>query len=162
MIDPVIDWSPADRPQAIALSEAQWWQRAAQLAILRLHDPADERIARLSSRQIDARQLIFALRQLLNAEQLIQAHLQELGLVAARNALERARQEYERALPNVKHMRDALMHFDEWSRGQGRGPQKTRIRNCSGHAVVGVQGLPASALCSSVAARRPFLRMVEM
>ncbi|MGH9206713.1 MAG: hypothetical protein ACRD1G_09175, partial [Acidimicrobiales bacterium] len=26
----------------------------------------------------------------------------------------------------VKHMRDALMHFDEWSRGKGYGPQKER------------------------------------
>jgi hypothetical protein len=35
--------------------------------------------------------------------------------------------------------------------------------DCSGHAVVeGIHGLPRSALRSSVAARRPFLRMVEM
>ena len=40
---------------------------------------------------------------------------------------------------------------------------KTSVGNCSGHAAVdGIHGLSRSALRSSVAARRPFLRMVEM
>jgi hypothetical protein len=46
--------------------------------------------------------------------------------------------------------------------GNQRSGATTRC-NCSGHAAVeGIHGLPRSALCSSVAARRPFLRMVEM
>lgn len=124
-----VDWSPADNPYAIAVSEAQWWQRTAQLAVLRLRDPDDERISWFSSRQIDARQLVFALRQLLNAEQLEQMALEALGMSqAVRDALAQARQQFENALPGMKHMRDALMHFDEWSRGEGRGPQKDRVR----------------------------------
>src|SRR5260370_17321031 len=69
------DWSPADNPHAIAISEAQWWQRAVQLAVLRLRDPGDQRISWFSTRQIDARQLVFALRQILNAEPLPSAAL---------------------------------------------------------------------------------------
>ena len=66
------DWSPADNPYALAVSEAQWWQRAARLGVLRLRDADDRRISWFSSRQIDARQLVFALRQLLHAERLEQ------------------------------------------------------------------------------------------
>jgi hypothetical protein len=121
------DWSPADNPYAIAVSEAQWWQRAVQLAVHRVRDQDDDSIAWHSSRQIDARQLVFALRQLLTAEQLEQAALKVLGVdPAVRQELTKARKKFEEALPGVKHMRDALMHFDEWSRGTGLGPQKDR------------------------------------
>jgi hypothetical protein len=121
------DWSPADNPYAIAVSEAQWWQRAVQLAVLRVRGNDDDSIAWHSSRQIDARQLVFALRQLLAAEELEQAALKALGIdPAAGQELARARKQFEDALPGVKHMRDALMHFEEWSRGTGRGPQKER------------------------------------
>ena len=82
------DWSPADNPYAIAVSEAQWWQRAVQLAVLRMRGGDDSRIAWFSSRQIDARQLVFALRQLLAAEQLEQAVLR-----AAVSFRERLREE---------------------------------------------------------------------
>ena len=121
------DWSPADNPHAIAISEAQWWQRAAQLAVLRLRAPDDQRISWFSSRQIDARQLVFALRQILNAERLVAVAMEARGVdTAAHDALAHARQRFEDALPGIKDMRDALMHFDEWSRGKGRGPQKDR------------------------------------
>ena len=121
------DWSPADNPHAIAISEAQWWQRAVQLAVLRLREPDDQRISWFSSRQIDARQLVFALRQILNAERLVAVAMETRGVgTAAREALAQARQRFEDALPGIKDMRDALMHFDEWSRGAGRGPQKDR------------------------------------
>jgi hypothetical protein len=39
------DWSPADNPYAIAVSEAQWWQRAVRLAVLRVQGEDDNRIA---------------------------------------------------------------------------------------------------------------------
>lgn len=121
------DWSPADNPHAIAISEAQWWQKAVRLAVLRLQESDDPRISWFSSRQIDARLLVFALRQILNAERLAAVAMDARGVDAApREALARARQRFEDALPGVKDMRDALMHFDEWSRGQGRGPQRDR------------------------------------
>jgi hypothetical protein len=121
------DWSPADNPHAIAISEAQWWQRAVDLAVLRLRDPDDQRIAWFGSRQIDARQLVFALRELLSAARLVDLAIEACGLDrAASEELAQARQMFEDALPGIKNMRDALMHFDEWSRGQGRGPQKDR------------------------------------
>ncbi len=61
------DWSPADAPYAIALSEAQWWKWAVQLAAARIDGPDDERLRPVSSRQVDARNLILALAQLLRA-----------------------------------------------------------------------------------------------
>jgi hypothetical protein len=122
------DWSPADNPHDIAISEAQWWQRAVQLAVLRLRDADDQRISWFSSRQIDARQLIFALRQLLSAARLVDVAMEARDVDAtARDAFAQARQRFEDALPGVKDMRDALMHFEDWSRGEGRfGPQRDR------------------------------------
>ncbi|MGH3772024.1 MAG: hypothetical protein ACRDRW_11620 [Pseudonocardiaceae bacterium] len=42
--------------------------------------------------------------------------------------LSRARQRFEKTLPGIKHMRDALMHFDEWACGDGSGPQKKDVK----------------------------------
>jgi hypothetical protein len=123
------DWSPADNPYAIAVSEAQWWRNTALLAIKRMRAD-DDHIGWMSTRQIDARQLIFALRQLLTAEQLEQVALAELRIdPKVGDALAAARQRFEDVLPGVKHIRDGLMHFDEWSRGEGKfGPQRDRRR----------------------------------
>ena len=123
----VVDWSPADHPEAIAVSEIQWWERAAKLAMLRMHDSDDHRISWFSSRQIDARQLIFALRQLLAAVSLVEGRLQELGLDQVQNALRQAKDAYEQALPGLTEVRNALMHFEAWALGAGHGPQKQRI-----------------------------------
>lgn len=125
--NPVVDWSPADHPEAIAVSEIQWWERAAELALFRMHDSDDHRISWFSSRQIDARQLILALRQLLAAASLVDGRLQELGLDQALNALRQAKQRYERALPGLTEVRNSLMHFEAWALGAGHGPQKRRI-----------------------------------
>ena len=122
------EWSPADNPYAIAVSEAAWWRCAAKLAVARLEDPADRRAAPLSSTQIDARNLIFALVQLLAAERLEQRALLDLGVDAAvREALSDARDQYLQDLPDIQDMRNALTHFDDWAIGQGRGPQKTGV-----------------------------------
>jgi hypothetical protein len=124
------DWSPADNPYAIAVSEAQWWQRTAALAVRRIHAGDDDLGGPFfDSRQIDARQLCIALRQLLSAEKLEQIALAELGMdPAAGEALTQAREKFEAALPGIKHMRDGLTHSEDWSRGKGLGPQKERIR----------------------------------
>ncbi|WP_158781240.1 hypothetical protein [Streptomyces sp. NRRL S-237] len=87
------DWSPADNPYAIAVSEAQWWQRTAALAVRRIRaDDDDSSAPFFDSRQIDARQLCIALRQLLMAEKLEQIALADLGIdPAAGQALNEAR-----------------------------------------------------------------------
>lgn len=122
------DWSPADHPYAIAVSEAQWWLSAVRLADARLRDRDDPRAAPVSSRQIDARNLVLALTQLLVAERLEQTALAELGVdtrVAQR--LAEARSRFEAALPGLQSTRNALTHFDEWARGSGHGPQRSDV-----------------------------------
>ncbi|MFE1832852.1 hypothetical protein [Streptomyces sviceus] len=122
---PTGGWSPADNPYAIAVSEARWWKESARLAVLRMRPNDDARFGWFSTQQIDARQLVFALRQLISAEDLEQFALKEIGIdQAVRDALTEARQRFENALPGIKDMRDGLMHFEEWARGLGRGPQK--------------------------------------
>lgn len=127
------DWSPADNPYAIAVSEAQWWRAAARLAILRMRRDDDNRFGWFSPRQIDARNLILALRQLLRAERLEQAALEALNIDrSVREELGRAAKRFTDDLPGIEEMRDGLTHFDDWSRGLGAGPQKTHRK--LGHA----------------------------
>ena len=120
------DWSPADHPYAIAVSEAQWWMRTAKLAVLRIRDEDEDRRVGFSSRQIDARQLVFALRQLLAAEELEQRALKDLGRAATLGvALVRARREFEQALPDIKNMRDGLNPaLQDWARGRGASARR--------------------------------------
>lgn len=123
------DWSPADHPHAIAVSEAQWWLSAVRLAEARLRDRDDPRAAPVSSRQVDARNLVLALTQLLVAERLEQTALAEFGIdPMVLERLARARSRFEAALPGLQATRNALTHFDEWSRGSGQGPRGATSR----------------------------------
>jgi hypothetical protein len=125
---PPDDWSPADHPYAIAVSEAQWWKWAVQLAAARLAGPDNREFWPISSRQVDARNLVLALSQLLRAEHLEQFALDDLGLdPAAGQNLRAARAQYLEEMPGLEHMRNALTHFDAWARGAGLGPQKRRV-----------------------------------
>jgi hypothetical protein len=118
------DWSPADNPYAIAVSESQWWRATVAVTVERMHGE-DIHVGWFSSRQIDARTLVVALRQLLAAEKLEQIALKELGMdTAVGAALTQARLRFEDELPDIKHVRDGITHFEDWSRGQGQGPQR--------------------------------------
>lgn len=76
---------------------------------------------------MDARFLVFALRQLITTQQLMLEAVRDAGVSdEVSTALSTARLRFEDALPGIKHMRDALMHFEDWSRGNGRGPQRDR------------------------------------
>ncbi|MDX3242485.1 hypothetical protein [Streptomyces sp. ME18-1-4] len=117
------DWSPADNPYSIALSEANWWRATVALAVKRMHSD-DVQVGWFSSRQIDARTLVVALRQLLAAVKLERIALTDLGMDAAViTALDDAEQVFLDTLPNIKHVRDGLTHFEDWARGRGGGPQ---------------------------------------
>ncbi|MDH6111292.1 hypothetical protein P3T36_003316 [Kitasatospora sp. MAP12-15] len=118
------DWSPADNPYAIAVSEANWLRATVALAVQRMHGD-DSQVGWFSSRQIDARTLVVALRQLLAAVKLEQIALADLSMdPAVGEALAQAQQRFEAALPDIKHVRDGLTHFEDWARGEGKfGPQ---------------------------------------
>ncbi|MGW0808068.1 hypothetical protein [Nonomuraea sp. NPDC002799] len=73
------NWSPADNPYAIAVSEAQWWMHTVDLAILRMREGDGRWTSPFTSEQIDSRQLV-ALRQILTAAELEQAALADLGM----------------------------------------------------------------------------------
>jgi hypothetical protein len=118
-------WSPADNPYAIAVSQSAWWRSAVQLAIGRLDDDPDRRAAPFSSRQIDARNLVLALVQLLSAETLEERALVDLGMdPTVCQVLAQARARFLEALPGIQQMRNALTHFEDWSLGRGHYQQK--------------------------------------
>ncbi|WP_328434804.1 hypothetical protein [Streptomyces sp. NBC_00425] len=118
------DWSPADNPYSIALSESSWLRATVALTVARMHG-ADVQVGWFSSRQIDARTLVVALRQLLAAVKLERIALTDLGVdPAVISALDDAEQVFLDALPNIKHVRDGLTHFEDWALGRGSGPQR--------------------------------------
>ncbi|WP_239069470.1 MULTISPECIES: hypothetical protein [unclassified Streptomyces] len=113
------DWSPADNPYAIVASEAGWLKATVVLTVQRMHSD-DQPTGWFSSRQIDARTLIVALRQLLGVAELEQIALKDLGMSPdVVDALEQAQQRYEAALPDVRHVRDGLTHFEDWAHRKG-------------------------------------------
>lgn len=122
------EWSPADNPYAIAVSEARWAREDVVLSVQRMHAGSDGS-GWSDSRQIDARHLCIALRQLLTAAALELDALQDLGIEPTTvQHLVEACERFEKQLPGVKDMRDGLTHFEDWSRGRGRGPQKERVK----------------------------------
>ncbi|MDH6499500.1 hypothetical protein [Streptomyces sp. SAI-149] len=124
------DWSPADNPYSIALSESSWLRATIALTVARMHGD-DVQVGWFSSRQIDARTLVVALRQLLAAVKLERIALTDLGMdPAVITALDAAEQVFLDALPNIKHVRDGLTHFEDWARGMGKfGPQADARKN---------------------------------
>ncbi|MFF2041907.1 hypothetical protein ACFVVX_15880 [Kitasatospora sp. NPDC058170] len=122
------DWSPADNPHAIAVSEATWWNAAVALTVRRMCEQPTQ-VRSFDSQQIDARTLVTALRNLLTAADLQKAALTELGTDhTAADELTAARSRFEAALPGLKEMRDGLTHFEDWARGTGRGAQAAARR----------------------------------
>jgi len=107
------EWSPADNPYAIALSEAQWSVDAVLLCARRIRDGKDP------ERQIDARQLIAALSQ---AERfaVMEQHAIQDAVPAAALALGEAIDVFRADVPGARHARDVLEHYDEYSRGRGQ------------------------------------------
>ncbi|MCX4758717.1 hypothetical protein [Kitasatospora purpeofusca] len=122
------DWSPADNPHAIAVSEATWWNATVALTVRRMREQPTQ-VRGFDSQQIDARTLVTALRNLLTAATLQKAALTELGAAQTpADELDAARRRFEAALPGLKEIRDGLTHFEHWSRGTGLGAQAAARR----------------------------------
>ncbi|VVJ22815.1 Uncharacterised protein [Amycolatopsis camponoti] len=63
------------------------------------------------------------------AEKLQQTALRGLKMEQAVIAeLSRARSRFDKAVPDLQQMRNGLLHFDEWTRGSGDGPQKKEVK----------------------------------
>jgi hypothetical protein len=99
-----------------------------ELTVERMKDSRTQ-IRGFSSQQIDARTLIHALRQLMTPVALERQALTYPSMdQAVIDALDQAEQRFDDALPGIKHMRDGLQHFDEWSRGMGRSGLQAKAR----------------------------------
>jgi hypothetical protein len=114
-------WSPADNPYAIALSEAQWNVEAVGLGVRRILSGEDP------ERQIDARQLIYALRQTERFAVMEQRAITDKVPAAAR-ALGEAIEVFRAGVPGARDARDVLEHYDEYSQGEGRAQRSAITR----------------------------------
>jgi hypothetical protein len=114
------DWSPADSPHAVALSEANAWRRAIDLCASRMRagSPDD---------QTDARLFLLALRLLLRAQRMASDAVE--ALPAAAQIADDARQRFDRTCPGAKDACDMIEHFAEYAEGTGhRQPGGKRRR----------------------------------
>jgi len=105
------NWSPAHHPEAIAVSEGQWAVWTVDLCVRRIREGRDP------ERQIDARQLAVALRQVLTAAVMAQKVVADLD-PAAHAALGVAIERFRQQVPAVE-VRDVLIHFEDYALGLG-------------------------------------------
>ncbi|WP_433344198.1 hypothetical protein [Micromonospora sp. CA-111912] len=118
-------WSPAHHPEAIAVSEAQWWVWTLRLCARRL----DERELGMwlpDPQQIDARQFAVALRQVEYAAKMMLAGTLLDCCPAARADLKAARQRFLDKVPGAIAARDILIHFDDYAVGEGVRQRKQK------------------------------------
>jgi len=114
--DSEAQWSPADNPYAIAVSQSQWALWAVQLFARDARDHGGD-----TQSQIYARQIFGQLRALQRCAEMMARELNRLGVDKAhREHLRQAIREFEAAVPGAKSARDILEHFDEYARGEGK------------------------------------------
>jgi hypothetical protein len=107
---PPEDWSPADYPESIAVTEGNWWVASVNLSAQRIRDGSGQQA------QVDARHLVIALRQLLYAAELQMATVRKAP-EPVRKALGMARARFDATLPGVVRSRNRLIHFAELVQG---------------------------------------------
>lgn len=116
------EWSPAENPYAIAVSQSWWALQALRLFASEARDAFDHR------QQIYARQIFGQLRQLRLCALMQADELEGLGVSEVeRDRLGRAIEAFDQATPDATAARNMLEHFDEYARGKG-ALQKRAIR----------------------------------
>lgn len=112
--DPQDNWSPAENPYAIAVSQS-WW---ALHSLLLFAEAARSGFGH--EQQIYARQVFGQLRLLRLCATLQAGEIERLGIGEAdRERLARAIEEFDSATPGAKSARDMVEHFDDYARGKG-------------------------------------------
>jgi len=112
--DPEDNWSPAENPYAIAVSQS-WW---ALHTLLLFAEKARSGFG--PEQQIYARQIFGQLRLLRLCATLQAKEIERLGVGDAdRKRLDGAIEDFDNATPGAKSARDMLEHFDEYARGKG-------------------------------------------
>jgi hypothetical protein len=117
------EWSPAENPYAIAVSQSWWVLQTLLLFAYEARKAVDHR------QQIYARQIFGQLRLLHLCARMQADELKSLGVSEVeRDRLNRAIKEFDAATPDATDARNMLEHFDEYARGAGV-LQKRAIRD---------------------------------
>jgi hypothetical protein len=129
------EWSPAENPYAIAVSQSWWALQALLLFASEAGKAVDHR------QQIYARQVFGQLRLLRLCARMQADELDGLGVgEVERDRLNRAIEAFDTATPGALVARNMLEHFDEYARGRGV-LQKRAIRE------EGLSVYEAAAVC---------------
>jgi hypothetical protein len=108
------EWSPAENPYAIAVSQSWWAMQALLLFVSETRSAVDHR------QQIYARQIFGQLRLLRLCARMQIGELERLGVSeVAQSDLKQAIEDFDAATPDATDGRNMLEHFDEYARGKG-------------------------------------------
>jgi hypothetical protein len=108
------EWSPAENPYAIAVSQSWWALQALLLFASEASNALDHR------QQIYARQIFGQLRLLRLCARMQADELESLGVSELeRDRLNGAIEVFDTATPEATSARNMLEHFDEYARGKG-------------------------------------------
>lgn len=131
MDDATSDWSPAQNPYAIAVSQAYFAFNGYLLFAGRAREEHG------LAQQIFGRTTLGELRKLLRCAEMLSSELERLGApVAAQRFLQAAIDKFEGEVRGIKDARDMLEHFDEYARGEGRLQRKEqKATGAEFHAV---------------------------
>jgi hypothetical protein len=139
------EWSPAENPYAIAVSQSWWVLQALLLFASEASGAVDHR------QQIYARQIFGQLRLLRLCARMQADELEGLGVSeVARDRLNQAIEDFDTATPDAVAARNMLEHFDDYVRArQGRTPEASDPRGRaeglrSGSAVLGRRVRPTT------------------
>jgi hypothetical protein len=112
--EPMNEWSPAENPYAIAVSQSWWALQTLLLFASQARDAVGHR------QQIYARQIFGQLRLLRICARMQADELERLGVSEVdRDRLNQAIEEFDKATPDATAGRNMLEHFDEYARGKG-------------------------------------------
>lgn len=110
------DWRMTEHSPNVAMGMAGLWADTARMQVARVLDPTPQPFATVA----DAYQAVFAIRRVRRAAGMALEYLTD---TAAKAQLREALDDFDRELPHVTAMRDALEHFDEYTRGIGNHQQ---------------------------------------
>ena len=108
------DWSPAENPYAIAVSQSWWALQALLLFASEAGNAFDHRL-QIYARQIFGQLRLLRLCALMQADELERVGVSEV----ARDRLNQAIEDFDTATPDAMVARNMLEHFDEYARGKG-------------------------------------------
>lgn len=108
----------------LAIAHLVAWRHATSIQALRVLNPAAAMLDGPATREADTTLFALALRNLVRSVVFVRSSLPE----KRRASVDEALATFDQAVPNAKHIRDVLEHFDKYSVGTGNLQKKVKAK----------------------------------